>query len=173
MNVRSIIGVCIAWLCLAATNPHIVNAQVTEPCCAVQSAQPATCAAEAICPHRAGTASPTYDRSYLLPVPARKDFVRVSPGPEPARAMCRMGFEDWVVNPLKATAILVLPVAGVSALLSEQSGRAAAGALAAGVGYVAAGTVAIAVKPQCSSTDALVYIWTPLAAIAGAVLATR
>ena len=111
----------------------------------------------------------------LLGAPNREPFAA---RPASARGAtmaltCPLGRRGWLTNPARAVALLALPVAGISALVSEQRARAATGALVAGTAYAVGATVVLSRQSRCSSTSSLIYVWTPLAATAGAVIATR
>ncbi|MES2521792.1 MAG: hypothetical protein V4617_03755 [Gemmatimonadota bacterium] len=76
--------------------------------------------------------------------------------------------------PATAIGAFVVPVAAISALVADESGRAATGAMIAGSAYAAGATIVLVRAPtRCSSTSSLIYIWTPFAAAAGALIATR
>ncbi len=86
---------------------------------------------------------------------------------------CRLSSKQRFVSPVLAVAAFALPVAGIAALISERKQRAATGAIIGGSLYAVGATIALDRFPSCSSTSGLIYVWTPLAATAGAVIATR
>ncbi|MBY0490715.1 MAG: hypothetical protein K2R93_12810 [Gemmatimonadaceae bacterium] len=86
---------------------------------------------------------------------------------------CPLRQGAWWKNPLRATGVMATPVALVAAVVADQHrGRAAAGAMAGGAAY-AVGATAYWAASSCDKVDGLMYLWTPVAAAAGAVLATR
>lgn len=75
--------------------------------------------------------------------------------------------------PLSAFSTLALPVAGIAALVARRKKRAAVGAVIAGALYAVGATVFLDRQVRCEHLSGLIYIYTPLAATAGAVIATR
>jgi hypothetical protein len=86
---------------------------------------------------------------------------------------CRLTARERFVNPVLAVAAFALPVAGIAALISERKKRAATGAIIGGSLYAVGATIVLDRMASCSSTSGLIYMWTPFAATAGAVIATR
>ncbi|HYW30939.1 MAG TPA: hypothetical protein VE869_05475 [Gemmatimonas sp.] len=86
---------------------------------------------------------------------------------------CPMVRGEWWKMPLLAVGAFVVPVAGISALVADESGRAATGAMIAGTAYSVGATLVLVRMASCSSTSPLIFIYTPFAAAAGAFIATR
>ena len=76
-----------------------------------------------------------------------------------------------VRNATVSTGVLALPVAAIAGLMAKDGWRAARWATYAGAAYSVGASAFMMNRPRCTSTDALVYIWTPLVAVGGAVAA--
>ena len=72
-----------------------------------------------------------------------------------------------------ATVFFALPVAGLAGLMADDGWRAARWATYAGAGYSYPMTVWMGTRRNCEAYDGLAYVWTPIAAMAGALAATR
>ena len=72
-----------------------------------------------------------------------------------------------------ATMYFALPIAGFAGLMADDGWRAARWATYAGAGYSYPMTVWMGTRRTCDAYDGLAYVWTPIAAMAGAVAATR
>ena len=75
-------------------------------------------------------------------------------------------------NATVVAVLFALPVAAIAGKLSDDSWRAARWAGYTGTAYSFGGTAVRMNRTRCTSTDALLYMWTPLAAAAGATAAT-
>ena len=74
-------------------------------------------------------------------------------------------------NATVATVLFALPVAAIAGKLADDSWRAARWAAYAGTAYSFGATAVRMNRSRCSSTDPLLYMWTPLVAAAGATAA--
>jgi hypothetical protein len=119
----------------------------------------------------------TPERAYLAqasprllatPAPLRRALA-VSQAPNP----CFRSRNERIRAPIIAFSTLALPVTGIAALVSKRKRRAAAGAAIAGALYAVGATIVLDRAVECEHMSGMIYIYTPVAAIAGAVIATR
>jgi hypothetical protein len=67
----------------------------------------------------------------------------------------------------------VLPVAALAGKIADDTWHAARWSLYAGGAHAVGVSAIYATTTQCSSTDAVAYIWTPFSAAAGGIIATK